>query len=53
MKLFSKICVLALCVGNGVNIQAQQNQMDEPIRVDRDAQGKFENKIKQLTVLGE
>ena len=33
MKLFSKICVLVLCVANGVNTQAQQNQMDEPIRV--------------------
>ncbi|MEG0344228.1 hypothetical protein FW754_09765 [Acinetobacter sp. 1207_04] len=53
MKLFSKICVLALCVGNGVNTQAQQNKMDEPIRVDWDAQGKFENKIKELTGLGE
>ena len=53
MKLFSKICVLALCVRNGVNTQAQQNQMDEPIRVNQDTQGKFENKIKQLTVLGE
>ena len=53
MKLFSKICVLVLCVANGVNTQAQQNKMDEPIRVDWDAQGEFENKIKELTGLGE
>lgn len=52
MKLLLKISIFMICASACINSQAQQNQTNEPIRVNWDAKGKFENKILQLTGLG-